>query len=795
MPPKKNKQVQAFDPATLDTYFKKRMYEIGITDTAAYGFKEESLEYAGTHTFFPLFAEKSNGSIQINYPCLYGGAEYIKGTENEFFRVRNHPDQMTDPSFKYYQQPKSGVHIFHTPGIIEKFVAKTKIPTLFLVEGEFKAFAGYQAGLDIVGLGGKDLFKDEEGDLHQDVQAIVRNCDVENLVLLLDADVFALNWDPEEDPNKDLARRLNSFYASVKNFRELAKGKVKDAYFSHIDEKYLNEAKGLDDLLQVKAFDRKEIIADLLKLTAARHFFKCKNLNGDNLNKIKEYFLLTYNKNVPAYFYGAFSEQIGELEFNFNGARFQKDKNEGLKLLKHVDSFKYVRVGCDYFKLVKVPNSKAILEERRTPWKKAEITMDYVQKGNANFFDTIDKYDAFCNVPDNTESYKRVINGCFNLYFPPQHEPTAGLWPNIEKYLKHVFGEKVISTVKTEAPDLFGGTQVTEKHTTNYDLALDCLQLKYLRPTQKLPILCLVSAERNTGKSTFLWLLREIYNENATVIGSQEINDQYNDDWAAKAIIGIDEGFIDKKVVLEKIKSQSTNDKIKLRGMYAGRQDVSFFGWFIMTSNDVLNFIPIEKEEIRFWVNKVQVFKEDDPHLLRKMTEEIPAFLHSLKHRQIIHQEKSRFWFAKELIETDALIAIKENSKGWFAQELKEIMIDKFFFYKYHTVYYTLTEIFELLNGPNSAVRFRKGDIRKQLQEKFNLVAINNRWQHPIEPGTPSLSPTVEKHARCYEFKVEDFLTEEEIRQQLGEYFDYDEVIRQRSEKIAAAKKPDDLPF
>lgn len=40
---------------------------------------------------------------------------------------------------------------------------------------------------------------------------------------------------------------------------------------------------------------------------------------------------------------------------------------------------------------------------------------------------------------------------------------------------------------------------------------LDYLQLLYLYPIQKLPILLLVSEERNTGKSTFLNFLKAIF--------------------------------------------------------------------------------------------------------------------------------------------------------------------------------------------------------------------------------------------------------------------------------------------
>lgn len=781
MAPRKNKGTLAVDPAQLDTYFKKRMYEIGIIDTADHFFSVD-VEFPGRPYKQPIFAEDVKGNIEINYPSLYSGAEVIKGGEKAFTRLRFHPDNQPSRDVKYFQEKNSGTHIFFPPLLIEKFASKTKIDTLFLVEGEFKAFAGSLNGIDICGLGGKDLFSDEDKDLHYDILKIIDTCKVKNLVLLLDADVLHLSWDTEEDPDKDLAKRQYSFFNTVKRFRELAKNKVKDCYFSHIKADYLNEAKGLDDLLFLKKKHAPKIVEDLKKLSASRVFFTCKNLSAESINKVKSYFLLTFNKGVPNTFYAYHEDLIKDKEFNFLGARYQNVKGEGLQLVKHADSFKFIRVGCDYFKIIKVPNSKKILEQRRIAWKVGEIQRDYVAKGHANFFDTIDKYDAFCNVPDNTETYDPTPQNCFNLYYKLEHTPEPGEWPNIEKYIKHVFGTKTIGNGST----------------TNYDLALDCLQLKYLYPTQKLPIVCLVSKERATGKSTFLWLLREIFNENATVIGNQEINDVYNDDWASRAVIGIDEGFIDKKIILEKIKSQSTNDKIKLRGMYQGRQDVSFFGWFILTSNDEDNFITIDNEEIRFWVNRVAPAKEEDPDLLQKMIEEIPAFLFFLKNRTIVHPKKTRFWFAKDLLETDALKKIKESSKGWFAAELKEEMTDLFFHFKYHTLYYTLKELFQMLNKPNAPVRFREADIRRQLEDKFKLKAKLARYRQPNEPGDNSVSPTHEKHGRCYEFRIENFLTEDEIKTELSEYIDYDVVVASRTAAASALiiekEKDDDEP-
>jgi hypothetical protein len=770
MATRKNNAPQDVDPAQLDTYFKKRMHEIGVTNTADHFFKVD-VDFPGSSYKQQIFTEAKNGNIEIHYPSLYGGPECVPDSEREFLRTRIHPDNQ-QADFKYWQEKGTGVHIFFPPAIVEKFTKKTKIKTLFVIEGEFKCFAGALNGLDIIGIGGKDLFTDgekESKDLHPDIQAILRNCEVENLVLVLDADVFQLVWDAENDPNKDLAKRQYSFYNTVNRFREVSKGKVKDVYFSHIRENYLENAKGLDDLL-INAKEKKAtVIEDLLKLKSSRVYFFTMSLSADSISKVKEHFRLDFTKGVPSAFYNDHKELIGDKEFNFAGRRYQFTKEKGLELTKHQDSFKFVRIGVKYFKIIYVPNSKGILEKSLTEWSKPEIKMDYVDKGFPNFFDTIEKYDAVCNVPDNTENFQPVISGCYNLYYPLDHEVVEGPWPTIENYLKHVFGN----------------TPVGDGATTTYDIGMDCIQMKYLNPTQKLPIMCLVNKERNTGKSTFLFLMREIFKENATIIGNKEIADQFNDDWVTKGVIGIDEGFIDKKSVLESIKSQSTNDKIKLRGMYAGRKDVSFFGWFILTSNDEENFIAIEKGEIRFWVLKVPKLSGDDPNLLKKMTAEIPAFLHYLRQRKLKHEQEGRFWFANNLLVTDALLRVQEKSKGWFSAELKEIMQELFFRYKYHSLYYTLTELHNLFNSPGAPVKYRQADIKTQLRDKFDLNPKLGRYHQPVEwdPKSPNLKRTEEKLGRCYEFRIENFLTEEEIREELSEWIDYDTIISQRGEK------------
>lgn len=764
------------DPQT--PYFNGRMADLGIDDPKQQSF--EVYRKNSTGSFWQnIFEPSSKDDIVINYPALNGQQEtYLEDDERKpFYRLRFNPDRQKDA--KYIQPANSGVHLFFPLNILDKFAKGEKIETLYLVEGEFKAQAASMHGMDIIGLGGKDLFTDGENQLHGDILQIVNKCEVDNLVLLYDADIFCLNWDQDGEPDKNLAKRPTSFYKAVMRFRELAKGRVKDAYFMHISERLLNDAKGLDDLLLFKRGKEKEVISAANKLSGAKnYFFDCINLSAETPHKIKTFFKLTLTKGIPSAFYAHHAGEIDKMEFNFNGFKYRYIDDEGLQMVKHADSAKFIRVGCDYFKLILVPNTnkEGVLDTKRVPWKVGEITRDFVQKGHKNFFDQIERFDAFCNVPDNTGGYQPVISGCFNLYSKIDHLPEAGSWPTIEKYLKHVFGTKLLNSGHT-----------------NFDLALDYLTLMYLKPRQKLPILALVNRRKNTGKSTFLWLLKEIFQANCTFIGNEELKDHLNDDWADKLVIGIDEGFIDKKSVLERLKSMATSSTIKLRGMYAGRQEIAFFGKFVLTSNDEDNFAPIDNDEVRFWVNKVPVLTEDDPELLDKMIAEIPAFLEHLQTRTILHPKKTRSWFAFDLLETEALKNVKMASGSWLELELRTTLKELFFEYHYHTLAYTTTELMDILNNSKASIKFRKADVVKQLADKFGITSKMGRYEFPKHPRELNANDAYEskyisKHGRCLVFKVEDFLTLDELKTEFSEFFKPEEINTYRETALAAVE-------
>lgn len=739
-------------------YFLTRMSQIFLTDPAAYSFAHNGKK-------IQVFQNK-DGDIKINYPSLFGGAEtYKDGKQDiEFFRIRVNPAKEKD--YKYYRDEKAGNHVFFPLQIIQKFTEKQEIETLYLVDGEFKAYAATEAGFDVISVYSQDIFNEPEATLHPDIVRLIHTCNVKNIVLLLGADTLHLDWEPETDPEKDLSMRLFAFAKSVKNFKAQAIQHVKGVYFMHINPEYLSEgAKGIDDLLSIRTGEADYISNDLDRLHVAKNYFSGINLTAESHSRINSFFYLNKYQNKPGAFASKFAHIVKDYPFYFQGVQYVVDAVDGLKILKHRDNDLFVRVGCKYYKNIEVPNAhkKGVFDKKMIEWSTVELKRDYVDKGFKNFFDEIPKYDDFCNIPDNTAGFEPVVGNCLNLYFQLDHEVTPGSWETIERYLKHVFGDKIL-----------------ESGYTNYDLALDYFTLLYTVPTQALPIMCLVNREKNTGKSTMLWLMKEIFKENCTFIGNEELKDHLNDDWAARLVIGVDEGFIDKKTVIERLKSMSTSKFIKLRGMYKGRSEIGFFGKFVITSNDEDNFISIDKDETRFWVNKVPIITNDDPLLVEKMAKEIPAFLAYLTDREILHPRVSRHWFKHTLLHNEALTKLKESSRGWLEKELIIAMTDRFFTHEYHTLYYTISELVDILNSNNAAVKFRKADITAQLKDKFGLESVNGRFQHPNKPGDGYQSKTSEKKGRCYEFRIEDFVSPAKLDKEFAEYYTREQIAEFR---------------
>jgi len=354
----------------------------------------------------------------------------------------------------------------------------------------------------------------------------------------------------------------------------------------------------------------------------------------------------------------------------------------------------FVRVGTTLYKIVNQPRLNGGYVKKRIVWNNETLCQDYGKDYLAN----VPKYDGFCTVPDHV-NYRQVIDNFLNLYEPIGHQPKEGDFSHIQALLYHIFGEQ-------------------------YELGVDYLQLLYLHPIQKLPILLLVSEERNTGKSTFLNFLKAMFRNNVTFNTNEDFRSQFNSDWTGKLIIVVDEVLLNRREDSERLKNLSTTLSYKVEAKGKDRDEIAFFAKFVLCSNNERLPVIIDPGETRYWVRKIHHLENDDTHFLQKLIEEIPAFLYFLQHRTLTTQNVSRMWFSPKQTETAALLKIIRCNKSKYeveaAELIKEIMecmeIDSFSF--------CLNDLLILLNL--SQVRIDKHWLRKIVTEDWKLTPAPN---------------------------------------------------------------------
>lgn len=305
----------------------------------------------------------------------------------------------------------------------------------------------------------------------------------------------------------------------------------------------------------------------------------------------------------------------------------------------------YIRVGTSYFKKVKAPTISGDFNEILVPWNIDTIKQDF----GKTYVADIPKYDGFTCIPSHIH-FKQVCFGFYNKYSPLSNKPQKGGIEVSSLFVKHIFGNQ-------------------------YELGLDYLQLLYQKPVHILPILCLVSKERSTGKSTFLKWLKAIFENNLTYLTNDSFGSQFNSDWANKLLICIDEVLFNKEELTERIKYLSTTNHNKMEAKGKDKIEVEFFGKFILCSNNEDNFIKIDAAEERFWVRKISKFKTEDTDMLVKLIKEIPAFLFFLNNRELSSPRITRMWFTPAQIRTRALQNLIRHNRSRVEKELASILL------------------------------------------------------------------------------------------------------------------------
>lgn len=651
------------------SYLEQRLNELGITP------EENSIQINTLDRFnqpkqiyMPIFTANQNDDIDILVYTLdrqlieydHKDADPLHKTQNNdrtqhYHLTRLNPERVKDGT-KYIMPKGKGVYPFIPPMLVDMYEHQTPIATLYLTEGYFKAFKAAKHGLPCVGLSSITHYANSKTKkIHPAISRLILTCQVKNVVMLYDGDCLNISTKALQNM-EDLAKRPQGFFLSMLNVRELLLEYDVQIWFSNINSKDLrNQPKGLDDLYCEYRGEEKEITSELLNLDKATQYVFRMNVSV-GLKRLQPYFNL---KSVEQ-FYGAWEDIIGEREFIYFGSSYKLNTNNGrIEKTMPKELKNFMRVGDDYYEIVEMPvlyGSENIsydgeTEKRMYKRRKSTIVDDF----GKDLVNKIPKYKAFINMPSHT-NYQQVIANCWNQYAPINHEPAPGDWSTIDMLLHHIFGEQ-------------------------YEIGLDYLQILYQYPTQILPILCLVSQERQTGKTTFIDFLKMVFGENCAKVGNAEISSQFNSFLTSRLIVAVDETNLEKnRDTTERLKMLSTTTRIFSQSKGVDHIEQAHFAKYILTSNFETNFIYTQEDEIRFWVRKIPHITNLIPTLLNDLHDEIPAFLYMLSQRKISKPKTSRMWFDPADLETEALKKLKDKQKPLIEREItayvRELFLD-----------------------------------------------------------------------------------------------------------------------
>ena len=354
----------------------------------------------------------------------------------------------------------------------------------------------------------------------------------------------------------------------------------------------------------------------------------------------------------------------------------------------------FIRVGTTLYKIVNQPRINGGFVKKRIVWNNETLRQDY----GKDFIATVPKYDGFCTVPNHVD-YQPVVDKFLNLYEPTGHQPKEGEFLHIESLVRHIFGEQ-------------------------YELGMDYLQLLYLQPVQKLPILLMVSEERNTGKSTFLNFLKAVFQNNVTFNTNEDFRSQFNADWAGKLLIVVDEVLLNRREDSERLKNLSTTLSYKVEAKGKDRDEISFFAKFVLCSNNEFLPVIIDVGETRYWVRKINSLESDDTDFLRKLKAEKPAFLYFLQHRTLSTQKESRMWFAPKLTFTPALQRIIRSNRNKIELEMSELCLEIMEQMAVTELSFCINDMVRLLN--NTGYKADKSQVRRIVQDIWKLNPASN---------------------------------------------------------------------
>lgn len=684
-------------------------------------------------------------AIEINFTSIEGNQIYLekgkqKGKPYTQLRWDIIPPNLPEDS-KYKLPSGNGTKPFFPQYLKQFYDSGMHYDDLILTEGIFKADVATNHGIFTTGLTSithSGDAKDPDA-LHDDILKIIDRNGIRRIIVLWDADCREIS-NKHLEKGEDINTRPYTFYNQVRKIKDRLRnaGYNIEIWFACINKNNTSH-KGIDDLL-LNIDSPREVKDDLLSHAEGetRFFFKF-NISVD-IARITKFF----NQGSIEDFYNYHRVKIKDAPFTYLGTKYQYDNAENkCKVLYTKELKEYMRVHDTYYRIFTKPNVDGDKEQYIEAIKKECLIDDF----GAEAVTHITKFKSFISIPDHF-NHKPIIDNCYNRYYPftwhdkleetdiKTFEETSTTF----RYIKHVFGAN-------ENCDM----------ADHVSIFLDYFKLLYEKPQEKLPALCLVSTEKDTGKSTMLRWMRKIFSNNMIVVGNSQLHDSFNGTWSSKLLVCIDEALIEKVSTLEMIKSQMTERKIVVRRMQKEGVAEDFFAKFILTSNNIHSFIFADKYEDRFWIRYVPSYAGDpDVNFEDNLYKEIPQFLWYIQQRTMAYEKSSRFWFPKLSYKTSALDKVVEASRSNTEKNLQESLEIEFNkFPEADYLYFTKKELLELiltnLGEKDQMNRLRQALLRLGYPDMPNSITYK-KWYGDLINGEFMTDVKVAK-GRAFKFK------------------------------------------
>ena len=396
------------------------------------------------------------------------------------------------------------------------------------------------------------------------------------------------------------------------------------------------------------------------------------------------------------------------------------------------DNVPYIRVGVNYFKLIKKEDRHGISQQELKPWNKTTIIEDHGHK----YLRNVPKYDDFVMIPDN-KNYVPVRNNCYNLYSPFHHKPAPGKFTWSKRMMEHVFGDQL-------------------------EQGYRYMQILYQYPERSTVILALVSKDNKTGKTTFINWLNMLFGQNVAIISSGDFVGSFNSAYATKNILCIEETMLEKRLTNEKLKATVTSKYITVNEKFIVPYKIPFFGKVVLASNNVDRFALVDQKETRYFVRKLGKPEHFNASIEDDLLKEIPAFLHQLDSRAPVDWSKDRSGFVMEEITNKDLQAVKDESRSELYKDLEERITDWFLENQNEDVLEATPIKIKDHWYPNNS-RVPAAYIKRVLRDEFELERSEKVIRYR------AFWPADEQVGQPYIFRREDFVKPQDEAEDLTE--------------------------